>query len=141
MSAEANKALVRQAIDLANEGKDNGHLFSQGHTIYFTFREPSASSPRQYFIDVDDQIAEGDMVTTRWTLRIGSEAEDTEVRAAGTQRRVSGITIDRVSDGQIKETWTSWNPMYFVDGNIEETWTNWTHMEPFLPEPRWPGRP
>jgi predicted ester cyclase len=56
-------------------------------------------------ITVEDQLAEGDRVATRWT------AEMTHGRpgADGARRRVTitGVTIDRFQDGRIVEAWRS----------------------------------
>jgi hypothetical protein len=148
MSTEENKELVRQAIAEFNERKSIDDLFSPDYTIYVPFRgsdpeEPTESGdPPPYTIDVDDQIAEGDKVTTRWTIYIDSGAQDTGDHAAGTQRMASGITIDRVSGDKIVETWTSYNLSDFLHGQIQETWTNWTLFDPSSYERgRWPRRP
>jgi predicted ester cyclase len=64
--------------------------------------EQSVSLYRQIFprleIAVEDQIAEGDRVATRWTMR-GTTAEGSDVE-------LPGITISRFVDGRIKEDWT-----------------------------------
>ncbi len=111
MSAEENKDLVRRVIDRLNSGETLGNLdlFSPEHTIYGPEGSTEAGDTPPYFLNVEDQIAEGDKVVTRWTLHIGSGGEDAESRAVGNQVIVaSGITIDRVSGGKIEETWTSW---------------------------------
>jgi predicted SnoaL-like aldol condensation-catalyzing enzyme len=55
-------------------------------------------------LTVEDQIAEGDRVATRWTgeLEPGSE--------------IIGITIDRFKDGKIVEAWRSMVPLRGPDG-------------------------
>jgi predicted SnoaL-like aldol condensation-catalyzing enzyme len=49
---------------------------------------------------VEDQIAEGDRVATRWTAR-SSHFE------AGTV--VTGISIHRLAEGRVAETWDNWD--------------------------------
>jgi predicted ester cyclase len=49
-------------------------------------------------IAINDQIAEGDRVATRWTMK-GVTAEAREVE-------LPGITISRFVDGRIGEDWT-----------------------------------
>jgi hypothetical protein len=158
MSAEENKALVRRAIDMANNGDPIDHLFSPEHKTYVPFRGsgPEGSTESgvpSHDIVIDDQIAAGNKVITRWTIHIRSGVNDTGDRAAGAQRMGSGITIDRVSEGKIEETWTSWHPSDFLSGQFEETWTGWNAIqspkEPLaLGEPvttifsgGWPRRP
>ncbi|MBL0714779.1 MAG: ester cyclase [Desulfosarcina sp.] len=49
---------------------------------------------------VEDQIAEGDKVVTRWTARsqnIGAEAA------------LTGISIHRLADGRLAEAWDNWD--------------------------------
>jgi predicted ester cyclase len=64
--------------------------------------EQSVSLYRQMFprldVAVEDQIAEGDRVATRWTMR-GTTAEGRDVK-------LPGITISRFEGGRIKEDWT-----------------------------------
>jgi predicted ester cyclase len=52
----------------------------------------------QLEITVEDQIAEGDRVATRWTMR-GTTGDRRDVE-------LPGITISRFVDGRIKEDWT-----------------------------------
>jgi predicted ester cyclase len=129
MLAEENKTLVRRAIDKFNRGETIDDLLSPDHTRHVLVPGSAVEEPTEFgdltpYIEVDDQIAEGDKVTTRWTIYIRSEAEDTGDSAAGTQRKASGITIDRVSGEKIKETWTSWNPAHYLPGQIEAIWTD-----------------
>jgi steroid delta-isomerase-like uncharacterized protein len=60
-------------------------------------------------ITVDDQIAEGDTVATRWTGRGTHEGELMGIAPTGKQATVSGITISRVEGGKIVQEWTNWD--------------------------------
>jgi predicted ester cyclase len=64
----------------------------------------SVSMYRQMFDDlnvsVDDQIAEGDRVASRWTMRGTHD---------GRPITFSGVTISRFADGRIREDWTSFD--------------------------------
>jgi steroid delta-isomerase-like uncharacterized protein len=60
---------------------------------------------------IDDQIAEGDRVVTRWTARGTHEGDLWGIGATGKQGTVTGITIDRIEDGKIAETWTNWDTL------------------------------
>lgn len=62
-------------------------------------------------IDIEDQLAEGDMVVTRWVGRGINDGEFMGSPASGNRVEVPGITIHRVSDGVISETWTSYDAM------------------------------
>jgi predicted ester cyclase len=81
------------------------HFHDHVNTMEFHGHEgiqKSVSLYRRLFSDlsfvVDQQVSEGDLVCSRWTLR-------------GTNRgravRLSGITISRLEDGRIVEDWGS----------------------------------
>ncbi len=57
-------------------------------------------------VTVEDMIAEGDEVATRWTFRGTHKGELMGIPATGKQVEASGITIHRVSGGRIVEGWT-----------------------------------
>jgi steroid delta-isomerase-like uncharacterized protein len=60
---------------------------------------------------VEDQIAEGDKVVTRWTARGTQQGEMMGIPPTGKEARTTGITIDRVVGGKIVETWTNWDQL------------------------------
>ena len=62
-------------------------------------------------ITVEDQVAEGEEVVTRWTGRGTQQGELMGVAASGNRVEVSGIPIIRVSEGKIAETWTNFDAL------------------------------
>lgn len=56
-------------------------------------------------IVVDDMIAEGDKVVTRWTAHGTHDGDLMDIAATGNQVTVTGIAIDRIVDGKIVEHW------------------------------------
>ena len=56
-------------------------------------------------IAIDDQIAEGDHVVTRWTGRGTHTGELMGIAPTGKEVTVSGITISRLAGGKIAEDW------------------------------------
>jgi steroid delta-isomerase-like uncharacterized protein len=56
-------------------------------------------------IDVDAQIAEGDLVVTCWTGKGTHDGELMGMPSTGKWVEVTGITIDRIADGKIVESW------------------------------------
>ncbi|MGH2989245.1 MAG: ester cyclase [Microbacterium sp.] len=112
-SAEEHKATARRALErvcTGGEPDDASRCYREDfvdHVNGLEFSglegvEESVSLYRQMFprleIAVEDQIAEGDRVATRWTMR-GATAEGHEVE-------LPGITISRFEDGRIEEDWT-----------------------------------
>ena len=55
---------------------------------------------------IEDQVAEGDMVVTRWTARGTHGGEFQGVPATGREVRMAGTDIDRIVGGKVVECWT-----------------------------------
>jgi steroid delta-isomerase-like uncharacterized protein len=62
-------------------------------------------------LTVDQQIAEGDTVATRWTGRGTQTGEIAGIAPTGKQVTVSGLTISRLEGGKIVEEWTVWDTL------------------------------
>lgn len=62
-------------------------------------------------LTIEDQIAEGEKVVTRWRGSGTHEGELFGIAATGKQTTVTGITIDRIIDGRIVESWTNWDTL------------------------------
>ncbi len=56
---------------------------------------------------IEDQIAEGNRVATRWTARATHRGEYQGIAPTGRAGVVTGITINRVANGKIVEGWTN----------------------------------
>jgi steroid delta-isomerase-like uncharacterized protein len=63
-------------------------------------------------VTVEDMIAEGDKVVTRYTIR-GTHQGETEEFGPPTGKRmeITGITIERFADGKIVEDWTNFDAL------------------------------
>ena len=60
---------------------------------------------------IDDQIAEGDRVVSRWTGTGTHQGEFMGVPATGNKVTVTGIGIDRIEGGKIVEHWEQFDAM------------------------------
>ncbi|MGW4370555.1 ester cyclase [Nocardia takedensis] len=60
---------------------------------------------------VNEQIAEGDFVTTRWTGTGTNDGEMMGMPPTGKSAVVQGITINRFRDGAIVESWGCWDTL------------------------------
>jgi steroid delta-isomerase-like uncharacterized protein len=127
MSTE-NKALVRRAFE-AGWNTGNLDLFDETTAPEYVLHDPSvpedvrgvegvkrfASMYLQAFPDlrftIEDQLAEGDKVVTRWTSSATHQGELMGIPATGNQTGVSGITISRVSEGKLVEDWNNWDTL------------------------------
>jgi len=54
---------------------------------------------------VDDMVAEGDKVATRWTMRARHTGHFMGVAPTGRELAFSGTVIDRFVDGKVVEAW------------------------------------
>jgi steroid delta-isomerase-like uncharacterized protein len=68
-------------------------------------------------VTVEDQIAEGDMVVTRWTARGTHQERFLDFPPTGNQMAMTGIEFDRVVDGKIDEAWVSYH--LFTDSTLD----------------------
>ena len=130
MSVEENKAQTRRAIEeFWNQGKME--LLDEFFAPNYVNHDPThpdvsdlegykqwAITSRNAFPDlnvtIDDLIAEGDKVVTRWTLRGTHKGELGKIPATGNQVTITGITISRIVDGKNVESWWSSDDLGFL---------------------------
>jgi steroid delta-isomerase-like uncharacterized protein len=62
-------------------------------------------------ITIDEQLAEGDLVASRWTGRGTHKGELMGIPPTGKQVTVSGLTISRVKNGKVVEEWQNWDTL------------------------------
>ncbi len=120
--SEQNKALARQVFEEV-QSKGNTALVDDlvtsdyvGHTPLGDIHGPAgarqfdatlrAAFP-DYQVTVEDQIAEGDRVATRWTCHGTHEGSFLGVPPTGKRVAMSGITIFRIAGGRLVEGWTN----------------------------------
>lgn len=119
--SEQNKAIVRRALE---EVYSRGDLDLVDDLVAEDFVAHSSGpdlrgreaikqyvrSLREAFPDlhmtIDDQVAEGDKVVTRWTATGTHLGPYQKVPPTGRRGSMSGIDIDYVIDGKTVECWT-----------------------------------
>jgi steroid delta-isomerase-like uncharacterized protein len=69
-----------------------------------------AAFPDLHFT-IEDQIASGDKVATRWTAEGTHMAALGEVPPTGRRIHVDGLILDRVENGRVVERWEQWDQM------------------------------
>jgi len=65
-----------------------------------------ASAFSDAVVTVEDQIAEGDRVVTRWSAKNTHTGEFLGIPATGKQVTVTGITLGRIAGGKLVEEWS-----------------------------------
>jgi steroid delta-isomerase-like uncharacterized protein len=119
--SEQNKKLMRRIFDeVWNQGnlETIDEIFSPDFVTHFLppGTPPGRDGIRQYIsmyraafpdvhIDVEDQIAEGDKVVTRTTIRGTHKGTFMGIPATGKKIQVSAIIITRFEGGQNVESW------------------------------------
>jgi len=128
MSPTENKAVVRRYVEEAFN-KNNPSLVDELCSPQYQHHDPGTPTARSgpaalkqvisiyhtafpdVRITIDDQIAEGDQVVSRWTGQGTHRGELMGVAPTGRQVKVSGIQIDRISGGKFVEGWVNWDTM------------------------------
>lgn len=125
MSIEENKALARRffqevwndrdeaAIDryIIEDAKGNDPDFGAGREAFRRqWREWQRAFPDLHF-EVEDVIAEGNKVLTRWTLTGTQQGEIFGIPPTGRAFRVSGMSLDVIENGQITEGFDGWDAL------------------------------
>lgn len=64
-------------------------------------------------LTIDDMLAEGDRVVTRWTAQGTHQGELMGVPPTGKRITVTAIVIDRIADGRIVEHWSGRDDLGF----------------------------
>jgi len=77
------------------------------------------SSPGIHF-DIRDQIAEGNKVATRWVARGTHQGEFMGVAASGQRLSVSGMSLHRIENGRIQESWDDWDALSMLQSIAED---------------------
>ena len=119
--SQANKELSRRFTDLFSTGDPASaeEILSSDVVVHGTSADGEVrgldqllefvAAYRRAFPDahssVEDQIAEGDKVVTRWRARGTHRGDFGEMPATGREIDVNGITIERIADGRIAEVW------------------------------------
>ena len=127
MSAEENKTIFRRYVEeVSNEG--NLDLVDEIFARYVSHQPDGYTEERgpedvkrfigefhQAFPDfhstIEDQIAEGDKVATRWTIRGTHQGEFRGIAPTGKQITVTGIGIFRFSEGKVVESWDNFDQL------------------------------
>ena len=119
------KLIARWVIE--EPWKDNWHVLERhlsptfvGHDLAEAESHPGPSGHRTNLeryvrafpdgrVAVEQQVAEGDTVTSRWTLRGTQTGELAGIAPTGKQVTVAGMTISRIEGDRVVEEWTSWD--------------------------------
>jgi steroid delta-isomerase-like uncharacterized protein len=83
----------------------------RGHDASRTFVATYRNAFPDLRFTIEEQIAEGDKVVTRWTARGTHRGALMGIPPTEKSVTVSGITLDRITDGRIAESIGSWDAL------------------------------
>jgi steroid delta-isomerase-like uncharacterized protein len=122
---EANKAVVRRLFEECLN-RHNPHLYSELFSDV-VYRAPAlgelrneehrhfllslfAGFPDAHWV-IEDQVAEGQRVVTRWAFAGTHSGTFMGIDATGRQVQITGICMDRIASGKIVEEWEEWDTL------------------------------
>ncbi len=137
MSIEENKQLVRRFYDelwnngnldvidqytaadmIEHESEYADQLLSLSSATGLEGLKQTTEALRQAFPDVrftvEDQIAEGDKVLTRWQAVATQSGSLGPLPPSGKHVTATGVYIDRIANGKIVEEWEEWDVLGFL---------------------------
>ena len=83
--------------------------FDGGREVYKKFQFQWLEAFPDHRLTLNDQIAEGDQVVTRWTATGTHKNDLLGIPATQKKFTITGISISRVAGGQIVEEWQNWD--------------------------------
>ena len=125
---ESNRALVAEYIErIWNQGRTD--LLAEFVHPEFVSHDPADPDPirgfeglaaaiKSYHASFPDlvntieaQVAEGDLVATRWSSTGTHQGTSFGIQATGNRRDVTGIQFNLIQEGLIVEEWHSWDTL------------------------------
>ena len=128
MSAVENKALARRVIEeMFNKGNLDvaDELFAPDYVDHDPAMPEDVRGPEGFkeyvcafrsafsdlHIQIEDQIAEGDKVVTRWRGTGTHDGDLAGIAPTGNRVTLSGMEIVRMSEGELVEGWEGYDTM------------------------------
>ena len=127
--SEENKAIARRALEEIFSAQGNLDVADEIISPNYIGHDPvspedvrgpegakeTAMMYRNAFPDVqlsvEDQLAEGDMVATRWIASGTHQGDFMGIAPSGNRVTVSGTSIERIVNGKIEETWDNYDAL------------------------------
>jgi steroid delta-isomerase-like uncharacterized protein len=125
MSTEENKAIVRRMTEeFYNQG--NSESIGQFYAASYVHHDPASPHVRDrgglvesvrafragcpdLYISTEELVAEGDLVTKRWTIHATHTDNLSGMPPTGKHITVNGLELFRLADGKIVEAWLGYD--------------------------------
>ncbi|MEA2351623.1 MAG: hypothetical protein QOJ14_37 [Thermoleophilaceae bacterium] len=125
MGNEQNEAIARRGFDAFNTGDLSivDEMTADNAVNHDPAQPDEAQGPEGFkqivqmyrgaFPDlaftIEECFSDGDLVCTRWTTTATHDGDLMGIPATGRAITGSGITIDRIQDGKVVESWNEWD--------------------------------
>ena len=137
MSTEENSATFRRYVEeVTNQGnlefadeifdrylahQPDGSVLERGPEDVKRFQAELRSAFHGLHATIEDQVAEGDKVVTRWKMRGIHQGEFRGMEPTGREMEINGIGIFRFSpEGKVVESWDSYDQLGIMRRSIEQ---------------------
>src|SRR5918997_474611 len=137
MSVEENKAIFRRYVEeIPNQGnmkvadqifdryishQPDGSTLQRGPQDVKRFQREFHSAFSDFRISIEDQIAEGDKVVSRYTIRGIHQRAFRDMAPTGKEIEIKGVTIFRFSpEGKVVENWDSYDQLSLMRQSTEQ---------------------
>ncbi len=109
MSAQ-NKTLIQRVTEAMNrqDWRALGEVMSTD-LVESLRQDPYPTAFPDYQITIDDLLVEGDKVASRWTITGTHFGEYMGIAPTKKRCTYSGISIDRIENEKVVESWTNWD--------------------------------
>ncbi|MCP5424103.1 MAG: ester cyclase [Gammaproteobacteria bacterium] len=131
--SETNKVLARRSFEAIWNRRDLDcidELYAPGYIGHIAARADAIQGPKglkqftamfQFaFPDIrfviEEQIAEGNSVATRWTVQGTQQSDFMGMAPSGEALTLAGISIQHFSNNQIVESWDNWDALGMLQG-------------------------
>jgi steroid delta-isomerase-like uncharacterized protein len=108
---EGNLDLVDEIFDRYVSHQPDGSTSERGPADVKRFLGELREAFPDYRSDIEDQIAEGDKVATRWRMHGTHQGEFRGLAPTGKQVNITGIGIFRFSGGKVVESWDNFDQL------------------------------
>ena len=132
MSTQENKALARRVLEeMFNKGNLNlaDEVFAPDYVDHDPAMPEDIRGPEGFkeyvsifrtafpdiHLEIEDQVAEGDKVVTRWTGTGTHEGDLMGIAPTGNKVTLPGMEIVRISGGKLAEGWEGYDSMVLME--------------------------
>jgi len=102
-----HELMATDAVGVGEAGPEAIH----GPDEFRVFVEKLRGAFPDIHLTIEDAFSSGDKVAARWSATMTHQGDQLGIAASGKRVRITGITIARITNGQIVEGWDSWDQL------------------------------